>query len=115
VFGVCTDDDDQAGCLPACREPTSKEYGCPGTLDSGHLCLNERTCATSDELPTGDPLQPQYCWEKRDRVDLEEGTFWPRTESEETTIISVQKFPGSNCYWVTANYYGIWYGWWQCV
>ena len=101
---------DQEQCVDQCPTPTSETYTC-GTLPLGGKCLTDRRCATSDELPTGNPNAPNYCWELSHQVDVGNGTFIPPTELESGSA-TWEQYAGSICTKVTTTFAGRQYSYW---
>ncbi len=110
VLAVCSAGS-QVQCVDQCLPPTDKVYAACGAV-ADEACLAERACATSDELPTGNPDAEQYCWELSHGVDIEAGKFTPPIEKE-TGSATWEQYEGSTCVKVTTTYRGTTYSYYS--
>ena len=101
----------QSQCVDQCKEPTSRSYDPCGELADGEVCLDQRPCATSEEVPTGNPAAPKYCWEFSHQVDTDLGIFVPPKEKE-SGVAYWEQYSGSTCVKVTTSYRGRTYSYW---
>lgn len=102
VLAVCAAEG-QDRCVDECLLPTDKTYPYTNTAETP---LSDRACATSDELPTGNPDAPKYCWELSHDVDLTTGSFRPPTEKQ-SGYATWEQYEGSTCVKVCTTYRGL--------
>lgn len=109
ILAVCSAND-QVQCVDQCRTPTDAPLN--GSPLPGELSLSERPCATSGEIPTGNPSAPKYCWEYSHQVDPVRKVFVPPREKESGSAFWEQ-YEGSTCVKVTTTYQGRTYSYWS--
>jgi hypothetical protein len=131
VLAVCSSDS-QDQCVDQCRAPTldsdtSLDFydGLCTTTTGDEVCLTERPCATSQEIPTGNPNARRYCWEFSHQVilqndDSNDPNYDPNRTSytlippkeKETGVAYWEQYEGSTCVKVTTTYRGNTYSYW---